>query len=556
MPVHNRSLMYYLAIGLVQGLILVAASSELVEGMLAKFVLCAASIVVSVNLQLLGREQLQRGTLLLVALLATLVGGISAWTHSLDASGSLWEIWWLAAVLLSYICTAFILSWPTREGRTPRYEDLFRHAWNNAFIVFLACNLMGVFWWLLWLCGQLFSMVGIGLVEEAVQTPKVAMLVLPVVFSLGMRIGLENEKIIGMLRGMLLALCRFLLPLSALIAVVFTLALPFSGLEPIWATGKSTIILLVLAVFNLFLVNGVFQDGHSGQAYPTALKRLVDASLLCLPVLMVLAAWSSWLRVEQYGLTPSRLLALLLVVVMLVHGLAAAWAVLRSRGVWLGSLRTSNPLIALLTALLIVAYFSPLLDPLGLSARNQVARLLDGRTPIAEFDAGTLYRSLGKPGRAAFDELEQRLKTDELFDAAKREELSEVMSGVYRPVREQRSRIEWLGAEAPQAEALVELLKKRGDCTGRGCYLWAADMDGDGREEALVIPRQAYSSALIFYAWAGEEWTRIGTFSVNSRVKNMDEVVKQIQAGTLKPVTPKYKALSVDGNELTFNRDW
>jgi hypothetical protein len=156
-------------------------------------------------------------------------------------------------------------------------------------------------------------MLGIPQVKEAVESPVFLWLVLPVVFSLGMRMGRENEKVIGLLRGILLTLCRFLLPLGALITVLFTLTLPFTGLQPVWDTGYSTTLLLMLAIINLFLVNGVFQEGHQGSVYPVALKRLVNASLLCLPVLVGLAAYASWMRIDQYGLTPSRIMALLLV---------------------------------------------------------------------------------------------------------------------------------------------------------------------------------------------------------------------------------------------------
>jgi hypothetical protein len=192
--------------------------------------------------------------------------------------------------------------------------------------------------------------------------------------------------------------------------VLFTLTLPFTGLQPVWDTGYSTTLLLVLAIINLFLVNGVFQEGHQGSVYPVALKRLVNASLLCLPVLVGLAAYASWMRIDQYGLTPSRILALLLVGVMLAHGLAAAWAVLASRQGWLNSLRVSNPWIALLSAALVVLFYTPLLAPQALSAKNQVERLVSGRTPVSEFDARNLYHDLGQPGRDAFEQLENGCK--------------------------------------------------------------------------------------------------------------------------------------------------
>jgi hypothetical protein len=102
---------------------------------------------------------------------------------------------------------------------------------------------------------------------------------------------------------------------------------------------------------------------------------------------------------------------------MLAHGLAAAWAVLASRQGWLNSLRVSNPWIALLSAALVVLFYTPLLAPQALSAKNQVERLVSGRTPVSEFDARNLYHDLGQPGRDAFEQLEKRLQTDELFDA-------------------------------------------------------------------------------------------------------------------------------------------
>ena len=157
----------------------------------------------------------------------------------------------------------------------------------------------------------------------------------------------RSRWVIGLLRGILLTLCRVLLPLSALIVIVFTFALPFTGLAPIWATGCSTTIMLCLVAANLFLLNGVFQDGAQSSGYPVWLLRLVDLCLLCLPVLVVLAGYSTWLRIEQYGLTPSRLLAMLLVGVMFAHSLAVVWAVVVPPGQWLARLRVSNPAIAL-----------------------------------------------------------------------------------------------------------------------------------------------------------------------------------------------------------------
>ncbi|MDZ4018863.1 DUF4153 domain-containing protein [Pseudomonas sichuanensis] len=552
MPAPARSLLYYVVIGLLQGLVLLAAvlGRGEVLGFGLSVAVCVAVAVAGLNLQLLGSAVRQRGTGWLVLGLTLLISGISAWVFAAEPSGWLQMTWCLAAVVLGYIGTAFILAWPTGEGLRLRYEDLFRHAWNNVFILFLAQMLTGLFWQLLWLCALLFSMLGIPQVKEAVESPVFLWLVLPVVFSLGMRMGRENEKVTGLLRGILLTLCRFLLPLGALITVLFTLTLPFTGLQPVWDTGYSTTLLLMLAIINLFLVNGVFQEGHQGSVYPVALKRLVNASLLCLPVLVGLAAYASWMRIDQYGLTPSRIMALLLVGVMLAHGLAAAWAVLASRQGWLSSLRVSNPWIALFSAALVVLFYTPLLAPQALSAKNQVERLISGRTPVSEFDARNLYHDLGQPGRDAFEQLEKRLQTDELFDASGRAQLLATLEEVRRPaVAEERGpKLEWLGPVQSSTEALADSTLAESQCGGKGCYLWAVDLDGDGHNEVLMIPRHTYASRLFVLTWENREWQEVGSLSGN--MDNLDGVVKGIREGVVKLVTPRYKTLSIDGQEL------
>ena len=356
--------------------------------------------------------------------------------------------------------------------------------------------------------------------------------------------------VIGLLRGILLTLCRFLLPLGALITVLFTLTLPFTGLQPVWETGYSTTLLLMLAIINLFLVNGVFQEGQQGRVYPVALKRLVNASLLCLPVLVGLAAYASWMRIDQYGLTPSRILALLLVGVMLAHGLAAAWAVLGSRHGWLNSLRVSNPWIALLSAALVVLFYTPLLAPQALSAKNQVERLVSGRTPVSEFDARNLYHDLGQPGRDAFEQLEKRLQTDELLDARGRAQLLATLEEVRRPaVAEERGpKLEWLGPVQSSSEALADSTLAESQCGGKGCYLWAVDLDGDGHNEVLMIPRHTYASRLFVFTWDNREWREVG--SLSGKMDNLEGVAKGIRDGAVKLVTPRYKTLSIDGQEL------
>ncbi|EPJ92001.1 MULTISPECIES: DUF4153 domain-containing protein [Pseudomonas] len=555
----ERSVMTYLAIGLVQGLLLWLATSMGDPG--AWYGLITAVLVGGVNLLLLGENIRHRGTAWLVVGLTVVMTAISAWVFW-DGD----EYWrpgsWLAgswsffAVVITYICTVFILSWPTREGRYPRYEDLFRHAWGTVFIVLLGLLLNAVFWALLWLWGGLFKMLGIVALNKLFSTEGFICISSAMVFALGVHMGREKERVIGLLRGIVLTLCRFLLPLSALIVIVFTFALPFTGLEPIWDTGYSTPIMLWLVAVNLFLLNGVFQDGTQGSGYPTWLVRVVDLCLLCLPVLVVLAGYSTWLRIEQYGLTPSRILAMVLVLVIFIHSVAALLAVFVSRSIWLGSLRVSNPVIALLCVVLLLAMHTPWFSPLKMSANNQVQRLLSGRTAVDNFDADTLRNRLGSEGKQAYDALleqvEQGLVLAEPGRQVLLKRLKEVSAG-NGPTGSERL-LEWIG---PKVEGSEQFYDKRFNgqlCLAPGCALWAVDLDQDGQPEVLQLPKNKWSEPLYFFKRDAQgNWQRVGTYAGGG--ESSLELIEKIRQGKVKVVTPRYQSLQIDGVELSPTLD-
>lgn len=555
----ERSVMTYLAIGLVQGLLLWLATSMGDPG--AWYGLITAVLVGGVNLLLLGENIRHRGTAWLVVGLTVVMTAISAWVFW-DGD----EYWrpgsWLAgswsffAVVITYICTVFILSWPTREGRYPRYEDLFRHAWDTVFIVLLGLLLNAVFWALLWLWGGLFKMLGIVALNKLFSTEGFICISSAMVFALGVHMGREKERVIGLLRGIVLTLCRFLLPLSALIVIVFTFALPFTGLEPIWDTGYSTPIMLWLVAVNLFLLNGVFQDGTQGSGYPTWLVRVVDLCLLCLPVLVVLAGYSTWLRIEQYGLTPSRILAMVLVLVIVIHSVAALLAVFVSRSIWLGSLRVSNPVIALLCVVLLLAMHTPWFSPLKMSANNQVQRLLSGRTAVDNFDADTLRNRLGSEGKQAYDALleqvEQGLVLAEPGRQVLLKRLKEVSAG-NGPTGSERL-LEWIG---PKVEGSEQFYDKRFNgqlCLAPGCALWAVDLDQDGQPEVLQLPKNKWSEPLYFFKRDAQgNWQRVGTYAGGG--ESSLELIEKIRQGKVKVVTPRYQSLQIDGVELSPTLD-
>ncbi|MFJ5455269.1 DUF4153 domain-containing protein [Pectobacterium jejuense] len=548
MSAHAPSLKFYLTIGLLQGLLLVAAL-EMKEGALQGMLITMA-VVGGISLQLLERTLLVKKTWLLAGVLTALMTAISGWVLFENGLFRLLDSWVLCGILLGYICCTFICSWPDREGRWPSYDALCKHAWINIFTVLLAWLLVLVVVLLLVLCGMLFNMLGFRQVSKVFSHYRFYMLLLPVVFSLGIYIGMTKEAVIGLLRGILLSACRFLLPFSALITVVFTLTLPFSGLEPIWNTGRSTVILLCLMGVNLFLINCTSQDDNEGRAYPVVLRGLVSASVMCLPILVGLAGYSSWLRIEQYGLTPFRFQSIFVVAIAMLYSLAMVWAVIRRSGVWLGNLRTSNPLLAAVTCVLMVLLHTPLLNPEAFSARNQVQRLLSGKTPVDEFDLWALRDELGTAGRQQFTWLAEELKQDRILDETARQALRDRLQG--RPAKVFPVQAEWVGPLEDGVESMLQGDNLGNQCREIACLLFAIDLTGDGHNEVLVFPRVGWGSGGKILArdeqgqWqiAASMFGAIGT----------EKLVALVKDGKVEAVAPRFKTVRVgDQNmEITY----
>lgn len=571
MPGIHRFLGFYLLIGLIQGIVFYYSDQlfRLSESLF--FVTCTVVLVGGTTLQLLGEKARQWRSLLPTLAFTLLMGGMTLWVcYGLDHVGNnRWMInsWFISVVVLSYVCATFLFAWPAVKGQRWRYEDLFQQAWNSVFIVLYALILVGVFMLLLKLWGRLFLMLGIEFFERHFWSQLFLCISLPLVFALGMYLAARSEKVIGQMRGMLFSACGLLLPLIALISLLFTLALPFTGLGRIWATGYSTPILLVLAGAQLFLLNGVFQEGVQRRPYPKWLTRFIELSLLCLPILAAIAFYSSWLRVEQYALSPQRFIALAAALLCGLYGLAAVWAVVLRSPVWLGNLRVSNPALALLFCGLVVLVNTPILDPVRLSVEDQVRRLLDGRTKAEAFDAHYLRFGLEKAGEEAYAKLQIDLDQERILDPDSRRALRERMDDTalslterYAKERAERPKpeLEWIGPEPKGSAQFAELSLNTDSPCEPGCVLWAVDLDEDGRSEVLAVPRTSYRHDFkpprIFVQDNKGQWSNRGPLlwtQLPDGAIDTETLIHDIRAGKVSLAKPRYLQLESSDMLLT-----
>lgn len=566
----QRPLVIYLALGLLQGSILWLASERWPHGSVWQALLSALIVFIVVGgwqLQMLWGQlrEAGRGKLLLAAvLLPTALSGLLAvqfeqprW-YLLDEPVGTVLLW--SQLALAYILTPFIQARNSAHQGGFDYNALYRHAWNNGLLLFMALVMLGVFWLLILLWAGLFRMLGVDYFIDLFSSSGFIWIASSTVVAVGLRIGLERIQVVDALRNVLQAMCRFLLPMTAVILLLFVLFLPFTGLEPLWATRHATPILLSLVFAHLALLNGVAQDGQQTADYPRPLRLLVDISSIGLLVLVALAIHALWLRIDQYGLTPDRVLAALLALMALLHGLALLAAVLRRGGPgWLSGLTRSNPPLALLSACLLVVMYVPALSPLQLSAANQYQRLLDHSVPVERTDLATLRFKLGEPGRRYLEQLRQRVEQADL-DATRREYLKAALQRLEgtnsywawtsAPAEtETLPALPWLGESLDDDGSLARVIGAHHCDATDDCALFAVDLDADGQPEVLLL-RGVRPRAISVFGRRAEQWRHLGHLRVPDGSPEKNVIAARLGSGAFELIAPRYQALEIDGVRL------
>ncbi len=130
---------------------------------------------------------------------------------------------------------------------------------------------------------------------------------------------------------------------------------------------------------------------------------------LTLLPLVLIAAWSTGLRIGQHGFSPDRLWALTFIILGTVTAIAYAAAILR-RGDWIARLYRSNLHLAFLLGGVAILLSTSLISFERIATADQIARLESGRIKPVDFDYRGLWFDFGPPGRAAIERLAKGAK--------------------------------------------------------------------------------------------------------------------------------------------------
>lgn len=334
------------------------------------------------------------------------VASVFYWNGSPNgwSAGDEWRIF---AALLVVAIAAPLFQAARDSGRWQLdYEPIHAHVWTNVVLWCAAWAFVLISWLLAQLLAELFNLIGIDLLREALRESWFNMAILGA--ALGGAIGLlrDRDKVLEMLQRVAKTVLAVLAPVLAAGLVLFVLALPFTGLQPLWDKTTATTPILLSAVAGAFLLaNAVIGNRPEEETGGVVLRLSAAALAAVMAPLAVVAAISTWLRINQYGFTPERLWAATFVLVVLALSFAYLWTVMRGRLGWAARARPTNVRLALAISVVALVLATPLLNFGALSTRDQIARLEAGKVAPEEFDWAALRFDFGPAGRRALERI-------------------------------------------------------------------------------------------------------------------------------------------------------
>ncbi|VVS98112.1 DUF4153 domain-containing protein [Erythrobacter sp. EC-HK427] len=370
--------------------------------------------------------------------LGAVMGGIAWLAANAAESRAATDFAFAAGVFFSLLAIPLFQAGFHRTRWATPYLLTHFHVWTDAVSAGGAVLFMGLSWLLLWLLHGLFSLIGITVIEELIQEGW-----FPAIFigaTLGAALGVlrNQQSIIGTLqRVVMLVFALLAVPFAGAI-LIFVVILLASGGSALWeATDSATPVLLACAVICFILTNAVVRDDDESRSANIVMQAAALVLALCILPLTVFAAISMGIRIDQYGLAPERIWALIAIAISTAYGLAYWVGVARGRlAGWSANLRRANLHLAVVTCGIALFLALPFLDFGAISTRDQVARLESGAVAPSAFDYTALRWDFGDAGRAALAEL------TESEDATIAQYASEAQAQTERP---------WYG-ERPQQE--------------------------------------------------------------------------------------------------------
>ncbi len=465
--------------------------------------------------------------------------------------------------------------------RVASYATCFDQAWKLGIQHFFSALFVGALWLMLYLGASLFGLIGLDFLQELLRKSWFNLLVSTFALAWALHLTDVKPEIVRGIRGLVLVLLSWILPVVAALATGFLLSLPFTGLGLLWATRHATSVLMITAAALVVLINTAFQNGERSEQVNRAVRACARLGCVLLLPLVGLAVYALGLRVAQHGWSVDRIIACACQLVAACYALGYAWAAVSRTGVWLAPIAWVNVRVTWVMLATLLALFSPVADPSRLAVADQLDRLRDGRITADQLDYRYLRFETGRHGLEALYLLaEGRVGGAQAASAARGAQRALQMKR-YEAVSERENRSDLtMDAKAvrtnikavwPQGAQLPDTfvqtawhLESRQGAYGSGipsclrkleasCEAVLLQMDDDPALEVLIIQRLPQSVAVLFDQAADQSWQVAATLP--SHLASCEDHVERLREGRFDLVAPRYKDLKLGELRVPLRRD-
>lgn len=465
-----------------------------------------------------------------------------------------------------YIAHSLVLAATADRQWIARYSSYFELAWKLAIQILFSALFVGILWLVLWLGASLFMLVKLDFLKDLLASPWFSVPITAFAFSAALHITDVRPGIVRGIRTLLLVLMSWLLPLATLIVFGFMASLPWTGLDPLWATRHATAVLLSAAAVLVVLINATFQNGEITSQVARILRWSARLAAVLLAPIILIAIYSLGLRVGEYGWTTDRVIAAACLLVASCYATGYVWAAC-SRGAAMRHIALTNVVTAFVVLTVLVAMFSPAADPARISVTNQLARLESGKVLAAQFDFDYMKFSGARYGWDALQKLKVTVQGSEA--PLIREKAAAVIAkrNQWTPETPAATPAEIVGNITvwPKGSALpASLLSQEWGHTNEAwsiseclkfknkkCDAYLIDFTGDGKMEVLLIDQQDYPHPVLIIQGAGGLWNVAGHQDI-SYVRCSEQIQKALVAGAYRLVPPLIQDLEVAGQRFHF----
>lgn len=438
----------------------------------------------------------------------------------------------LAALVLGFVSLGLLCGFDF-EARRWRYERLFNYAWRNGILLATAMAMVGVVWLVLVTGAGLMSLIGVKWVMEMIRKPVFIFPVTGLVVAAAFALGLARAAMTESIRRFWLSIASWLLPLVLFFAVLWVLAVPFTGLEPLFKTRNAAFMMLAFTALAVKFSNCAYQDGEVVWPYPQWLSRATQGAWLALLVVVAIAWWALGLRMAQYGLSEQRLWAGLAATLAAIYAVGYSLSWLKP-GRWMRAMAPTNIVAALVLCLGLLAFLSPLANIRQLSVAAHVRHVTQANG-TQEPDWDYLRWRSGRFGRDALQALAAGTGVPEGQAWAKQaaRALAQTSRHDNKPEVLSEQALAEKFAVFPQGRSLPESFVQHAQASNQAwelkrclkavaiCPVWLGDLNGDGQDELVLFnPGSDWRGTLFMQAKDG--WRNAGNVSARGEKEKFD----------------------------------